>query len=220
MTQRHRTNRTWSTSFAVLLVGYLGACGGGDNPSSPPTGAGVLSVVVAATDDASLELGYGTQATVKGRDSQGADVALGNRVVTWTSSNTAIATVTNGGSVNTVGVGTVTLSVQVQNGSSALTGTANLSVIANSDAVMSADVAMAPQQFVPGETVVKVGGTVRFLFTPIDHNVIWNPRKPGSPTDILVTTNATVLRSFPTVGVYPFDCTVHPGMSGRIIVSP
>lgn len=220
MTQQQRYNRTWSIRVAVLLAAMLGACGGGDNPSGPSTGPGVLSVVVASLDDASLELGYGTQGTAKGRDSQGADVALGNRAMTWTSSNTAIATVTNFGSVNTTGIGTVTLSVNIQNGSGTLTGSTTLNVIANSDATLSAEVAMAPQQFVPGETVVKVGGTVRFLFTPIDHNVIWNPRKVGSPADILVTTNTSVLRTFPAVGVYPFDCTIHPGMSGRVIVSP
>ena len=81
------------------------------------------------------------------------------------------------------------------------------------------NVARRGDRLISGSMTLR-GGNVRFQFTPIDHNVIWSPRLPGSPADILVTTNALVSRTFPTVGVYPFDCTVHPGMSGRIIVSP
>ena len=183
-------------------------------------GAGVLSRVVAGTVDSPLEIGQGTQATVEGRDALGGLVALGSRVVTWTSSTPAIATINSNGIVAGVGVGSTTLTVSVQDGSTARTAITTLPVIAIPNAPLTVDVAMAPQLFIPSEIIVKLGGTVRFQFTPIDHNVIWSPRLPGSPSDILVTTNALVTRTFATVGVYPFDCTVHPGMSGRIIVSP
>ena len=196
----------------------LASCGG-DAVTPPEDGTG-LSRVVASIVDSPLEIGQGTQATVEGRDAMGAAVALGSRAVTWSSSNVNIATVTNGGVVAGVGVGSTVLTVTVQDGNAPKSATASLVVNAVPDAPTVADVSMAPQLFIPSETVVKLGGTVRFQFTPIDHNVIWNPRLPGSPTDILVTVNSLVTRTFPTVGVYPFDCTVHPGMSGRIIVSP
>jgi plastocyanin len=50
--------------------------------------------------------------------------------------------------------------------------------------------------------------------------VIWTPRFPGSPADIAVVSNTVVTRTFPTPGVYPYTCTLHPGMDGTIIVSP
>lgn len=217
-TRAARATRTAITSIGLAVS--VASCGGGDSPSSPPTGAGVLSALAVTTVDSPIEIGQGTQANVEGRDSQGGTVALGSRTITWTSSNTSIVTVDNAGRVAGVGVGQVTLNASAPNGSATVTGSVNLTVTGIPGAATTSDVAMAPQLFVPSETIIKLGGTVRFIFTPIDHNVIWNPRKAGSPTDILVTTNATVSRTFPTVGVYPFDCTVHPGMSGRVIVTP
>jgi plastocyanin len=184
------------------------------------SGAGVLTRVVAGSSDAVLEIGSGTQATVEGRDALGGVVALGSRAIAWSSSNAGIATVSSGGAVNTGGVGAVTLTVSVQDGSNVLTSSTAITVTSVAGAPTTADVFMPGLLFNPGQAVVKVGGTVRYIFPATDHNVIWNPRLPGSPTDILVTTNATVSRTFTAVGVYPYDCTIHPGMSGRIIVSP
>ncbi len=207
---------------ATISAGASGSAGTtlGTLVVTVTTAAGVLSQVVAGVSEPQLIIGQGTQATVTGRDAGGATVALGTRTVTWTSSNSSIVTVTNSGVVAAIGVGTVTLSVSVSNGATPLTASTQVTANAIADAPTSTDVAMAPASFIPFESVVKVGGTVRFFFTAIDHNVIWNPRLPASPADILVTTNATVLRTFPTVGVFPFECTVHPGMIGRVVVSP
>ena len=61
---------------------------------------------------------------------------------------------------------------------------------------------------------------MRFVFPALPHNVIWTPRFPGSPADIAVISSTVVTRTFPTPGVYPYTCTLHPGMDGTIIVSP
>jgi plastocyanin len=218
----HRTRRLLAITLVVGAPFALGACGGSDKSGGTPVEpvAGVLSKVTASITDPTVEIGQGTLAAVDGKDGLGGGVSLGTRTITWISSNPAIATVTNSGAVNTVGVGAVTLTVSVQNGTTALTASTPLTVTKIADAPTTTDVAMAPQVFIPSQSVVKLGGTVRFFFAAIDHNVIWGPRLPGSPADILVTTNATVSRTFNTVGVYGFDCTVHPGMSGRVIVSP
>ena len=210
-----------ASAIAFLVAATITACGGGsDTPVTPPVVAGVLVRVVASTVDSPLELGQGTQALVEGRDGLGNVVPLGSRAVTWSSSNPGIATINNSGFVAGVGIGSATFTVTVQDGSTPRTATTALQVTALPNPPLSADVSMAPQLFIPAQTIVKLGGTVRFQFTPIDHNVIWTPRLPGSPPDILVTTNSLVTRTFTTVGVYPFDYTVHPGMSGRVIVSP
>jgi plastocyanin len=210
---------------AVLLFGGIacsvGACGGGgtvDIPAAPVPG--VLTTITATIVDSPLEIGQGTSVTLDGRDGLGAVVRMGTRTVTWTSSNISIATVNNGGNIAGVGVGTVTITASVIEGGKTVSGSASLTVTGIANAPLSADVSMAPQQFIPFQTVVKVGGSVRYFFTAIDHNVIWSPRLPGSPSDILVTTNVVVSRTFPTVGVYNFECTVHPGMVGIVVVSP
>ena len=42
----------------------------------------------------------------------------------------------------------------------------------------------------------------------------------GFPADIAITQSRTVARTFGTVGSFPYDCTLHPGMSGVIDVRP
>ncbi len=209
---------------AAIALGALAlaSCGGGsDTVVVPPAPVpGVITTITTTITDSPLEIGQGTAASIVATDGLGTNVRLAGRTVTWASSNRAIATVQTNGNISGVGVGTVNISASVAEGSKTITGTAPLVVTAIANAPLFADVGMQPQLFIPFQTVVKVGGTVRYFFTPIDHNLIWSPRLPGSPSDILVTRNAVVSRTFPTVGVYNFECTVHPGMSGVVIVSP
>ncbi|QJR35667.1 Ig-like domain-containing protein [Gemmatimonas groenlandica] len=184
------------------------------------SGAGVLATIVVDAQDRTIPLGQLTQATVSGRDALGGTAALGTRAVTWSTSNASIATITSAGVVTGVGVGTVNLQVSVADGATPKTGTVQLIVTSIPNAPTSADVVMPGLTFSPAETIVKQGGTVRFVFPALAHNVIWDPRLAGSPTDINTTSNVTVSRTFPSVGVFQFKCTLHPGMDGTVIVSP
>lgn len=182
--------------------------------------AGVLATIVVNAQDRTIQLGQLTQATVGGRDALGGTVALGTRVVTWSSSNSAIATITSAGVVTGVGVGTATLQASVADGATSKTASVQLTVNSIPNAPTTADVVMPGLTFSPVETVVKQGGTVRFIFPALAHNVIWDPRLAGSPTDINTTSNVTLSRTFPTAGVFLYKCTLHPGMDGTILVSP
>ena len=184
------------------------------------SGAGVLATVQVTMDDAALLLGMFTQARVTGRDLLGGAVALGTRAVTWTTTTPTLASVTATGVVRAIGVGTATVQVAVQDGAQVRTATATVTVAPIADAPASADVFMPGLTFSPFESVIKVGGAVRFVFPALPHNVIWTPRFPGSPADIAVTSNVVITRTFPTPGVYPYTCTLHPGMDGTIVVSP
>lgn len=187
---------------------------------SVTSGAGVLATVVVNAQDRTILLGQLTQATVSGRDAQGGTVALGTRVVTWSTSNASIATITSAGVVTGVGVGTVSLQAAVADGAASKTASVQLTVNSIPNAPTSADVVMPGLTFSPVETIVKQGGTVRFVFPALAHNVIWDPRLAGSPADINITSSVSVARTFPTVGVFPYKCTLHPGMDGTVIVSP
>jgi plastocyanin len=184
------------------------------------SGAGVLATIVVNAQDPTIQLGQLTQATVSGRDALGGPAALGTRVVTWSTSNPAIATINSAGVVTGVGVGTVNLQASVADGAAPKTGSIPLIVTGIPNAPTTADVFMPGLIFSPTETVVKLGGTVRFVFPPLAHNVIWDPRLAGSPADINVTSSVIVARAFPAVGVFPFKCTLHPGMDGTVIVTP
>jgi plastocyanin len=42
----------------------------------------------------------------------------------------------------------------------------------------------------------------------------------GAPADINITNDQDVSRTFPTLGTFRYDCTIHPGMSGVVEVKP
>ena len=74
--------------------------------------------------------------------------------------------------------------------------------------------------FSPFSTTISVGGTVTFHISgsPEGHNVIFGKSTQGAPADINVVISATVARTFNTRGTFSYDCTVHPGMTGQVVV--
>ena len=80
-----------------------------------------------------------------------------------------------------------------------------------------ATVSMPGFSFTPYTTTIKVGGSVTFDFPAESHNVIFQ-KVSGAPTDIQETVNREVARTFPVAGTFPYDCTIHPGMSGVVEV--
>ena len=77
-------------------------------------------------------------------------------------------------------------------------------------------VSMPGFSFVPFTTTIRAGGRVVFDFPAESHNVIFE-RVTGAPTDIQETVNLKVTRTFPVAGTFPYDCTIHPGMSGVVV---
>ena len=78
-------------------------------------------------------------------------------------------------------------------------------------------VSMSTNTFSPFTTDILVGGTVIFDFPSDPHNVIFE-RKTGAPMDIQASTNRMVSRIFSLAGTFPFECTLHPGMEGQVVV--
>lgn len=183
-------------------------------------GAGVLATVVVGMQDRTIQLGQTSQASISGRDGQGNPVALGTRTVTWTTSNPSVATINAAGIITGVGIGLIDVQATVADGAVPKTASQQLIVEGIPGAASSASVNMAPQAFLPFETTVKQGGTVNFVFPTLAHNVFWDRVRTGSPADINTVSDQTVSRTFPTVGVFGYKCTLHPGMDGTIIVTP
>ena len=74
--------------------------------------------------------------------------------------------------------------------------------------------------FNPSPLNIVAGGTATFAFGSVGHNVFFDAAT-GAPADIPgVNANTSVTRTFPTAGTYVYTCHIHPGMTGRIVVSP
>ena len=81
-------------------------------------------------------------------------------------------------------------------------------------------VAATPQlAFTPQTLDIATGETVTWVFGSTAHNVTF-AQTAGRPTDIPgQNANTAIGRTFATAGTFPYVCTLHPGMSGTIVVA-
>ena len=86
--------------------------------------------------------------------------------------------------------------------------------------VAAATVQATPsEQFTPGRINLTVGGTVTFAFGSLAHNVFFDNGPTGAPDNITApSSNKSVALTFNTKGTYVYNCHIHPGMRGTVVV--
>ena len=86
--------------------------------------------------------------------------------------------------------------------------------------VQSATVqATAAIRFTPNRVNLIVGGTVTFAFGTLEHNVFFDNGPAGAPANITApSANKSIALTFPTKGTYVYNCHIHPGMRGTVVV--
>ena len=118
----HRFARSLARYVAVvpLLAGCGGGGDGGVTPPPPPPTPVVTTVEVTPTT-ATVNVGDGVQLAVVVKDQNGA--AMTGQTVSWSSSNTSVASVSAAGAVTTTAAGSATISATVgsKSGSSVVT---------------------------------------------------------------------------------------------------
>jgi plastocyanin len=90
----------------------------------------------------------------------------------------------------------------------------------SSNPVAAADVHATPAiQFTPASVTLTAGGSITFDFESLPHNVYFDDAPAGAPANITAaSSNLSVTRRFDTPGRYVYNCHLHPGMTGVVIV--
>jgi plastocyanin len=178
----------------------------------------VFTSVAVAPASPSVSVGLTTTLTAIAKDQSGANFG-GAPAASWTSSNTAAATVDPAtGVVTGVANGNSTITASITAGSVTHTGSQQVSVVTPS--ATGSVTATGNQVFDPHTvTIARASGTgaVTWTFESLAHTVTWDSQ-PGSVTDIDLTHDADVSRTFTVPGTYNYHCSIHPNMTGVVIV--
>lgn len=134
--------------FGLLVLGGAAACDDDDNPIG--NGDDVAQVIIEFGDD-TLTVGGTVQLTVTVIDEEGD--TLSAQTVAFTSSNTAVASVSNSGLVTALTVGTTNITATVDGVSDTIA------------VVVEADTTAADLTIDPGDTNLAVGDTLTFSAT-------------------------------------------------------
>lgn len=199
--------RMVATSVVAVTVACGGDGGGGGVGVDPP----VFTSLTLAPASATVLVGATQTLTATAKDQR--SQTMSGLSVTYASDNQGIATVTAGGVVTGVAAGTAHITATGTIGSVTKTATADITV-SNTLPLTASVTATTSNSFNPGDVRIAVGGTVEWTFATL-HNVTFGS---NPPSNIPNTSNGTVSRTFPTAGTFNYECTIHPGMNGRVIV--
>ena len=210
----------------LVMTSALLACGGGGDddggttgpPPPPPPGGGgqTLGSITTSVSTLTLIAGATQTITVTALDAQGAVIANPG-APNFASASPTIAEVDASGTVMAISSGSTTITVQLTVGSVTRTATVTVNVTGSlpSNATVSTT---AGDAFTPNRVVIIQTGSVTWQFGVTIHNVTFNPGTAGTPTNISDTYSTSASRSFNSPGNFAYTCTLHPGMSGTVIV--
>jgi plastocyanin len=199
---------------ALSLGAALVGCGDKDETTGPTN---TLASVTVSAASSSIAVGATTQLTATGTNAAGA--TLTGVTFTYSSGASTIASVNaTTGLVTGVAPGTATITATGTLGGVTKTGTTVITVTAAQPPLTASVTAgSSATVFTPATVEVRPGGTVTWTFGALAHNVTFRSAT-GAPANIPTSANTSVARTFATAGSFPYDCTIHAGMSGTVTV--
>jgi plastocyanin len=217
-TPHPRSSAILRATTLSLLATAVACGGGGDNSPTNPGGNNNTNNTVASVsvggNTTTVNVGESVTLTATARNSAGTPVSA---TFAWATGQPSIATVNaSTGVVTGVAVGTASITASA----GGFTGTRIMTVSTPTNPgppPNSVTVDMPGTTFEPNVFRLAIGGTVTFVFTAVAHDVNFSGGN-GTPSQIPVTQNATVQRTFPAAGTFNIVCTLHAGMTGVITV--
>lgn len=200
------------TVAATMLTGCGGGSGGTTSPPQTVRTLGSISVTAPA-----LSVAAGESSTIGTNAFDTSNAALSGVTYSYVSSNPGIAEVSADGSVLALGSGTST--VTVTGTLSGVTKTATVVVTVSGTLPNNASVVGGASgfTFTPPTVVIKTGGSVGWTWGATNHTVTFDAAA-GAPTSIASAANVSATRTFDTAGNFAYHCSIHAGMTGRVVV--
>ncbi len=207
------------TTATVTAVGdgavTITATSGAATASVSFTVAQKMATVALTPATPSLPIGGTVALQPSARDARGNAIA-GATGFTFTTASAGTAIVSSTGGVTAIAPGSTTVTASLTRDGISASGSAAVAVTGPAGGAPTADVGVSGLTFVAPSVTVAVGGTVTWTFGPVTHNVTFGTA--GAPTNISNTASTTASRTFPTAGTFAYQCTLHSGMTGSVIV--
>ncbi len=223
---------TWSSSAsgtaAVSSSGQVtGVAGGSATITATATAGGVtvtanvlitvvapvLTSVTISAGSSSVAVAGTSQFTAAPKDQNGSAIAA---TLTWNSSVPAKATISNTGLVTGVALGTTNITVSATAGGVTVGSPSSVVTVTSAFASSASVNATLSNTFSPSSVDIAAGGIVTWNFAT-QHNVTFNVAV-GAPADIPTTSSGSAGATFTTAGTFNYQCTIHAGMTGVVIV--
>jgi plastocyanin len=195
----------------------LSACGGGGDGGTQPPPPAVFTSLAIAPANPDLVLRDTLQMSATPRDQNGASMT-GLPLATFERVTGTAVSVSATGRVIADQTGSAEIRASLTSGGTTRTATTNATVAALST---TADVTVSGggTSFSPDTVKIAVNGSVTWTFTSganSPHNVTFGTPPTGG--NIGNTTTGAATRTFATAGRFTYQCTLHAGMNGAVVV--
>ncbi|MGQ0643555.1 MAG: cupredoxin domain-containing protein [Gemmatimonadaceae bacterium] len=211
---RKKTMRLLGALCAGTLL--LTACGGSDDGGPGPTPQQTLGEIRAGTTTLNLTAGGTSTIQMTALDTQGGTISNPG-TYTFTSRSATIVEVNQQGAVVGIGAGTSAIDVSLTRGGVTKAAVVNVTVTGSLGLTAQVAAGSTSNTFQPQVVAVARTGSVSWSFGSVNHNVTFSGGG-GAPANIPTVNNTSVSRTFNTAGNFPYDCTLHAGMVGTVIV--
>jgi plastocyanin len=213
MSWSHGSGRSLVLFVAVGVAAGCGGSGGGPTEAQPEDPVfTALTLTASATTLFTRPPGTTVVVIARAVDQSGR-VMSGLGTPEYTSDNPAVATVDAAGLVSAVGTGSTAIRASLTAGG--VTRSAHIDMLVT-EGDLAATVSAPQFSFDPASVDVARGGTVTWTLGPVPHNVTF--ASGAGPQDIPTWSDGSNSRAFPESGTFSYQCTVHSGMSGMVVV--